>query len=174
MTDYLEDACEELRREKEQLEKYCLHAKVFNFIFKDVLGDLLFSRRDTIMRYGKPYLLRFDLLYAMTIGRCSHFTVSADNYSDFSMYMEFTADDIDRLHRWFPKFATEFDTEKEFLYKEFPLKTLIEDALGRTLLHVLSKPYGNMKMFIENGCVPKQLFFSAANIEELMVKMDIG
>ena len=116
----------------------------------------------------------FDLLYARTPGRCSHFTVSVDNCSDSSMHMEFTADDIDRLHRCFPKFAAEFDTEDDFLYTEFPLKTLIEDALGRTLLHVLSKPYGNMKLFIENGLVPKQLFFSAANIEELMVKMDIG
>lgn len=169
----LEAIIEEERREKEKVEAYKLHARVFNFVFKGMLGNLLFSRNMHVRDVNGQWLARFDLLHIPSLGKQEYFVASADGCSSFFMYMMFSEDECCRLCRYFPDFARRFESEDEFLYKEFPLKTIIEDALGKTILHLLDEPHGNTKIFTEDMQKRTKLLFSAANTEELMVKMDV-
>lgn len=155
----------------EQVKKRTFAAKVFRFVFKDVLDDLIFVRE--IRSTGIKWLLccselskRSTLFHA----ECRH--------SEFFMYIEFSDAEADRIDRYFPAFNTElkrrcYEGNGHFSYREFPLKTLVEAAIGETILQLLEDRYGPLAIYFDDFIAAKELFFKVENVEKLMMKMDI-
>ena len=169
--DYSKDARDQEQYAKECVKKRTLAAKAFRFVFKDVLDDLIFIRQTGVVG------LRWTLCYYINHHRCQRFYAMGKKFPPFCMFIDFYNDELDRLDRYFPKFTAwkNFNgSHNDFSYKEFPLKTMIEAAIGETILHMLEEPFGDLCIYTY-GDSPKtkQLFFKATNVEELMMKMDL-
>ena len=90
--------------------------------------------------------------------------------------MEFSKDQADFIKGYFPNFD---DWEKygarrnNFSYTEFPVKSMIEAAIGEAILHSLDSQFGNFEIFLEDCNGNKTSFFKARSIEELKLKLAI-
>lgn len=168
--DYLEQAKEFEKYAKKQVKRNVFAAKIFRFIFKDVLDKLIFIqmiRSDGV----KWHLCKADfpkqekLFYATQDKQCK---------DGFFLSMEFSKDQVDRVDRYFPSFTAWKEVEVGFSYKEFPLKTMIESAIGNTILHLLetncSEP---LSIYLDDYVGNKTLFFKTDNIEEILLRMDL-
>ena len=169
MTIYLENAIDQ---EKERIAHYVYAAKVFRFIFKNVFDKLLFVRNlytkgvrwDLYIDVGEKELIR-HILY-----------VKGDNISPFYLSMEFSKDQANIIDRYFPNFNDRLKygvCRNDFSYTEFPAKSMIEAAIGETILHSLDSQSGNFEIFLEDYIGNKTSFFRASSIEELKIKIDL-
>ena len=173
MTNYLKDASDQERYEKERLAYRVYAAKVFRFIFKNVFDELLFVRTlfvkgvrwDLCIDSGKKEFIRYRLY------------VKGDNISPFYLSMEFFKDQVNFIDRHFPNFD---DWKKYngagrnyFYYTDFPVKSMIEAAIGETILRSLDGQFGNFEIFLEDYIGNMTPFFKACSIEELKIKIDL-
>lgn len=169
MTNYLKDASDQERYEKERLAHRVYAAKVFRFIFKNTFDKLLFVR--TLSIKG----VRFDL-FIDDDGKKEWLCVKRDNISPSYLSMKFSKDQADFIDRYFPNFD---DWKKygarrnNFSYTEFPVKSMIEAAIGEVILHLLDSQFGNFEIFLEDCSGNKTSFFKANSIEELKIKIDL-
>ena len=169
MANYLEYSSDQERYEKKRLANRVYAAKVFRFIFKNVFDKLLFVR--TLSIKG----VRFDLLIDYD-GKKEWLCVKGDNISSSYLSMKFSKDQADFIDRYFPNFD---DWEKygarrnNFSYTEFPVKSMIEAAIGEAILHSLDSKSGNFEIFLEDCNGNKTSFFKASSVEELNIKMDL-
>ena len=170
--DYLEYAYSQEQYDKELVQKNALAAKVFQFVFKDLLNDLVFVKQTGIVSK------RWTLCYFTSYRECQKFYAVGKKFPTFCMFMEFTDDEFYRIGQYFPESYSwkSFNGScNGFSYKEFPLKTMIESAIGKTILHLLEKPFGDLCIYMYNELVnTKQLLFKASNTEELLLQMDLG
>ena len=173
MTNCLEYSSDQERYEKERLAYRVYVAKVFRFIFKNVFDELLFVRTLSVkgVRWnlcidsGKKEFIRYRLY------------VKGDNISPFYIFMEFSKDQVNLIDRYFPNFD---DWKKYngagrnyFYYTDFPVKSMIEAAIGETILHSLDGQFGNFEIFLEDYIGNMTSFFKASSIEELKIKIDL-
>ena len=169
MANYLEYSSDQERYEKERLAHRVYAAKVFRFIFKNVFDKLLFVR--TLSIKG----VRFDL-FIDDDGKKEWLCVKGDNISSSYLSMEFSKDQADFIKGYFPNFD---DLEKygarrnNFSYTEFPVKSMVEAAIGEAILHSLGSQSGNFEIFLEDCSGNKTSFFKASSIEELKIKIDL-
>lgn len=171
MDSWLEYARDTEKHANEQVKKRTFAAKVFRFVFKDVLDDLVFVRE--IKSTG----IKWNLCCSRLSRRSTLFHAEC-RHSEFFMYIEFSNAEVDRIDRYFPAFSIELKRRchagnGHFSYREFPLKTLVEAAIGETILQLLEDRYGPLAIYFDDFSAAKELFFKAENVEELMVKMDI-
>ena len=169
MTICLECSSGQERHEKERLAYRVYAAKVFRFIFKNAFDKLLFVR--TLCVKG----VRWDL--CIDAGKKEWLCVKGDNISPFYLSMEFFKDQVNLIDRHFPNFD---DWKKYngagtnyFYYTDFPVKSMIEAAIGETILHSLDGQFGNFEIFLEDYIGNKTSFFKASSIEELKIKIDL-
>ena len=168
MANYFEYSSYQERYEKERLAHRVYAAKVFRFIFKNVFDKLLFVR--TLSIKG----VRFDLLIDDD-GKKEWLCVKGDNISSSYLSMKFSKDQADFIERHFPNFIdwTKYGAcRNNFSYTEFPVKSMIEAAIGEAILHSLDGQSGNFEIFLEDYCRNKTSFFKASSIEELKIKID--
>ena len=168
MANYLEYSSDQERYEKERLAHRVYAAKVFRFIFKNTFDKLLFVR--TLSIKG----VRFDL--CIDDVKKEWLCVKGDNISSSYLSMKFSKDQADFIDRYFPN----FDDRKKyracrnnFSYAEFPVKSMIEAAIGEAILHSLDSQSGNFEIFLEDCNGNKTSFFKASSVEELNIKMDL-
>ena len=171
MDNWLEYALDAEKHVNEQVKKRTFAAKVFRFVFKDVLDDLVFVRE--IKSTG----IKWTLCYREFSNRSKLFHAEC-RHSEFFMYIEFSDAEVDRIDRYFPAFSAEwkrrcYEGNSHFSYREFPLKTLVEAAIGETILQLLEDRYGPLAIYFDDFTAAKELFFKAENVEELMMKMDL-
>ena len=168
MANYLEYSSDQERYEKERLAHRVYAAKVFRFIFKNTFDKLIFVR--TLSIKG----VRFDL--CVDDGKKEWLCVKGDNSSSSYLSMKFSKDQADFIDRYFPTFG---DWKKygarrnNFSYTEFPVKSMIEAAIGEAILHSLGSQSGNFEIFLEDCSGNKTSFFKASSIEELKIKIDL-
>lgn len=172
MDSLLEYARDAEKYANEQVKRRTFAAKVFRFVFKDVLDDLVFVRE--IRSTG----IKWTLCCGDEFSKHSKLFHAEHRHGEFFMYIEFSDAEIDRIDRYFPTFSTElkrrcYEGNGHFSYREFPLKTLVEAAIGETILQLLEDRYGPLAIYFDDFIAAKELFFKAENVEELMVKMDI-
>ena len=170
MTNYLKDASGQERYEKERLAHRVYAAKVFRFIFKNAFDKLLFVR--TLSVKG----VRFDLFIDDADGKKEWLCVKGDNISSSYLSMKFTKDQADFIDRHFPNFNDwmKYGAHRNnFSYTDFPVKSMIEAAIGETILHSLGSQSGNFEIFLEDCSGNKTSFFKASSIEELKIKIDL-
>ena len=173
MTNYLEYSSDQERYEKERFAYRVYAAKVFRFIFKNVFDELLFVRTlsvkgvrwDLCIDSGKKEFIRYRLY------------VKGDNISPFYIFMEFSKDQVNLIDRYFPNFD---DWKKYngagrnyFYYTDFPVKSMIEAAIGETILHSLDSQFGNFEIFLEDYIGNMTSFFKTSSVEELKIKIDL-
>ena len=171
--DYLEQAKEFEKYAEEQVKRNVFAAKIFRFIFKDVLDKLIFIRE--IRSSGiKWYLCKVDF---PNQGKLFYATQDKQCKDGFFLSMEFSKDQIDRVDRYFPSFTAWKEvgaSKNDFSYKEFPLKTMLESAIGNTILQLLdtncSEP---LSIYLDDYVGNKTLFFKTDNIEEILLRMDL-
>lgn len=173
MTNYLKDASDQERYEKERLAYRVYAAKLFKFVFKNVFDELLFVRTlsikgvrwDLCIDIGKKEFIRYRLY------------VKGDNISPFYLSMEFSKYQLNLIDRYFTNFADrkKYDgaCRNYFYYTDFPVKSMIEAAIGETILHSLDSQSGNFEIFLEDYIGNKTSFFKASSIEELKIKIDL-
>lgn len=170
MTNYLEYSSDQERYEKKRLAHRVYAAKVFRFIFKNAFDKLFFVR--TLCVKG----VRFDLFIDDDDGKKEWLCVKGDNISSSYLSMEFSKDQDDFIKGYFPNFD---DWKKygarrnNFSYTEFPVKSMIETAIGEAILHSLDSQSGNFEIFLEDCSGNKTSFFKASSIEELKIKIDL-
>ena len=173
MANYLEYSSDQERYEKERLAYRVYAAKVFRFIFKNVFDELLFVRTLSVkgVRWnlyidsGKKEFIRYRLY------------VKGDNISPFYLSMEFFKDQVNFIDRHFPNFDDwkKYDGlgRNYFYYTDFPVKSMIEAAIGETILHSLDSQFGNFEIFLDDYMGNMTSFFKASSIEELKIKIDL-
>ena len=169
MANYLEYSSDKERYEKERLAHRVYAAKVFRFIFKNAFDKLLFVR--TLSIKG----VRFDL-FIDDDGKKEWLCVKGDNISSSYLSMEFSKDQANFIDRYFPNFNDRLKygvCRNDFSYTEFPAKSMIEAAIGETILHSLDGQFGNFEIFLEDYIGNKTSFFKASSIEELKIKIDL-
>lgn len=168
MANYLEYSSDQERHEKERLANRVYAAKMFRFIFKNAFDKLLFIK--TLCAKG----VRWD--FCVDAGKKEWLCVKGDNISPFYLFIEFSKDQVNLIDRYFPNFD---DWKKyrarrnNFSYTEFPVKSMIEAAIGEAILHSLDSQSGNFEIFLEDYCGNKTSFFKASSVEELKIKMDL-
>lgn len=171
MDNYAEEYFDQERYAVEQLEKSKLHAKIFNCVFHDILDNLMFIS----LSYLKTVHLKFCLGYLPSEVRdtfsSSLFRMTyGDSEKDFNMFLDFSMDEVERIKYYFQAAIL----NGNFMYKDFPLKSMITNKIGGTILHFLENSGGNVKIYKINILTNKKdLFFAAKNVEELMIKMDL-
>ena len=166
MTIYLENAIDQ---EKERIAHYVYAARVFRFIFKNAFDKLLFVR--TLSIKG----VRFDLLIDDD-GKKEWLCVKGDNISSSYLSMEFSKDQANFIDWHFPAFndLMKYGAHRNnFSYTEFPVKSMIEAAIGEAILHSLDSQFENFEIFLEDCNGNKTSFFKASSVEELKIKMDL-
>ena len=91
--------------------------------------------------------------------------------------MEFSKDQVNLIDRYFPNFD---DWKKYngagrnyFYYTDFPAKSMIEAAIGETILHSLDSQFGNFEIFLEDYIGNMTSFFKTSSVEELKIKIDL-
>ena len=172
MIDYLKYIYSQEQYDKELVQKHVLAAKVFRFVFKDLLNDLVFVKQTGIV--GQ----RWTLCYSTSYRECQRFYAVGKKFPVFCMFLEFTDDELYKISQYFLESYSwkSFNGHyNNFSYKEFPLKTMIESAIGETILHLLEKPFGDLCIYMHNDLAnTKQLLFKASNAEELLMQMDLG
>ena len=172
MMAWLKNAIDAEKYAEEQVKRRVFAARVFRFVFKDVLDDLVFVRE--ITSHG----IKWSLCRNGLFGHSKLFHAEC-RHADFFMYMEFSNDEIDRIDRYFPAFKAEWQRrchsgKYSFSYREFPLKTIIEAAIGATILQLLNDRYGPLTIYLDDfTAAAKELFFKAINVEDLLMKMDL-
>ena len=172
MDNLLEHALDAERHAKAEVAENVFAAKIFRFVFKDIL-DKLFFVRDLNLEHAKWYLYSvnnntdarvWSEIYAQTRG----------DYG-FFMYLDFTEDQIERLGRYFSKWKNLKTSRNDFSYTEFPLKSMIESAVGKTILHFLDTCSEPLRIYLDEGRpLEKHLLFSASSAEEVLMKMDLA
>lgn len=173
MASCLECSSDQERHEKERLAHRVYAAKVFRFVFKNAFDKLLFVR--TLSVKG----VRWDLCIdnGKKEWQKEWLCVKGDNISPFYIFMEFSKDQVNLIDRYFPNFD---DWKKYngagtnyFYYTDFPVKSMIEAAIGETILHSLDGQFGNFEIFLEDYNGNMKSFFKASSIEELKIKIDL-
>lgn len=174
MDNLLEHTLDELKKHaEEQVAENVFAAKIFRFVFKDIL-DKLFFVRDPNLEHAKWYL------YSLSTSASSRARIWTDIYANtsndcgFFMYLDFTEDQIERLGRYFSKWKNLNASRHDFSYSEFPLKSIIESAIGKTILHFLDTCGKQLRIYLDQGQLGKHLLFSASSAEEIMMKMDLA
>ena len=169
MANYLEYSSDQERYEKDMLAHRVYAAKVFRFVFKNTFDKLLFVR--TLSIKG----VRFDL-FIDDDGKKEWLCVKGDNISSSYLSMKFSKDQADFIDRYFPNFDAwkKYGAHRNnFSYTEFPVKSMIEAAIGEAILHSLDSQFGNFEIFLEDCNGNKTSFFKASSVEELKIKMDL-
>lgn len=173
MDNLLEHTLDAEKHAEEQVAENVFAAKIFRFVFKDIL-DKLFFARDLDLEHAKWYL------YSLNTSTSSHARIWSGIYANtsngygFFMYLDFTEDQIERLGRYFSKWKNLNTSRHDFSYSEFPLKTMIESAIGKTILHFLDTCDEQLRIYLDQGPLGKHLLFSASSAEEIMMKMDLA
>lgn len=173
MDNLLEYTLEAEKHSEEQVAENVFAAKIFRFVFKDIL-DKLFFVHDVNSKHAKWYLYSFDTSTDSRASIWSDIYANTSNGCGFFMYLDFTEDQIERLGRYFSKWKNLNASRHDFSYSEFPLKTMIESAIGKTILHFLDTCGEQLRIYLGQGPLGKQLLFSASSAEEIMVKMDLA
>lgn len=102
--------------------------------------------------------------------------VEGDGILPFYMSIRFSKGQISRIGKHFPCFiglGCNENTIDSFSYREFPLKPIVEVAIGETVLRLLDSLYGNLKICLEDCIGNKVPFFTVSSIEELKMKIDL-
>lgn len=170
MDNLLEHTLDAEKHAEEQVAENVFAAKIFRFVFKDIL-DKLFFARDPNLGHAKWYLYSLDTTCARI---WSDIYANTSNGYGFFMYLDFTEDQIERLGRYFSKWKNLKTSRRGFSYSEFPLKTMIESAIGKTILHFLDTCDKQLRIYLDQGPLGKHLLFSANSAEEIMMKMDLA
>ena len=169
MDNLLEHTLEAEKHAEEQVAENVFAAKIFRFVFKDIL-DKLFFAHDPNLEHAKWYLYSLNPCARIW----SDIYANTSNGYGFFMYLDFTKDQIERLGRYFSKWKNLNASRHDFSYSEFPLKTLIESAIGKTILHFLDTCDEQLRIYLDQGPLGKHLLFSASSAEEIMMKMDLA
>ncbi len=174
MDNLLEHTLEAEKHAEEQVAENVFAAKIFRFVFKDIL-DKLFFVRDVNLEHAKWYLYSLNTSAGLRGARIwSDIYANTSNGCGFFMYLDFTEDQIESLGRYFSKWKNLNTSRHDFYYSEFPLKTMIESAIGKTILHFLDTCGEQLRIYLDQGPFGKHLLFSASSAEEIMVKMDLA
>ena len=173
MDNLLEHTLDAEKHAREQVAENVFAAKIFRFVFKDIL-DKLFFVRDPNLEHAKWYLYSLNTSTGSRGRIWSDIYASTSNGCGFFMYLDFTEDQIERLGQHFSKWKNLNASIYDFSYSEFPLKTMIESAVGKTILHFLDTCDEQLRIYLSQGPLEKHLLFSASSAEEIMMKMDLA
>ena len=180
MDNLLEHTLDAERHAKAEVAENVFAAKIFRFVFKDILDKLFFvhdpnlKHADLNLKHAKWYLYSLNTSTSSRARIWSDIYANTSNGRGFFMYLDFTEDQIERLGRYFSKWKNLNASRHDFSYSEFPLKTMIESAIGKTILHFLDTCDEQLRIYLDQGPLGKHLLFSASSAEEIMMKMDLA